>query len=382
MRICIYTETALPMVGGQEYVVDALAREFDQAGHEVVVLAPQPRSSAGRRDDYPYQVVRHPRFVSTWRFVEWYRWALIRLHRRFPFDIVHCHSVHPTGYLAVLARARTGAPVVITSHGGDVKPANQRLERPGARDKHAFALAEADALVSISRFVDKGYRSLLPALGQIHAISNGVDASAFIAPAARPHDLDERLTAGGYFLFLGRLASRKGADGLLKAYALLAPARRPPLVLAGIGEERAALEQQADRLGLRHLVVFPGRVEGQAKNYLLQNAFAVIMPSREWEAFPLVVLEAFAAGRPIIATRIPGLEDLVEPDNTGWLVAPEAPAALAGAMQQAIDDPATVERLGRNARQVAKQYDWHAIARQYLGLFETTAARRRNKPAT
>lgn len=370
------------MVGGQEFVVDSLAREFDQVGHEVVVLAPQPRSSAARRDEHPYQVVRHPRFVSTWRFVEWYRWALIRLHRRFPFDIVHCHSVHPTGYLAVLARARTGAPVVITSHGGDVNPGSRRLERPDARDKHAFALAEADALVSISRFVDKGYRSLHPALGQIHAIPNGVDASALMAPAARPHDLDERITSGGYLLFLGRLAWRKGVDVLLDAYALLAPARRPPLVLAGIGEERAALEQQVERLGLRHSVIFPGRVEGLAKSYLLQNALAVVTPSREWEAFPLVVLEAYAAGRPIMATRIPGLEDLVKPDNTGWLVAPETPAALAGVMQQAIDDPARVERLGRNARQFAKQHDWHAIARQYLDLFEATVARRRDRPAT
>src|SRR5690606_27447374 len=135
-------------------------------------------------------VVRHPRFISTWRFVELYRLWLNRLHRRFRFDIVHCHSVHPTGYLAVLSRRATGAPVVITSHGGDVNPANRRLDRPGARAKYAWTLAQADALVSIGRFTRNGYTALAPSAGPIHDIPNGVDVAASACPAERPEGLD------------------------------------------------------------------------------------------------------------------------------------------------------------------------------------------------
>ncbi len=370
------------MIGGQEYVVDALARNFGHAGHEVVVLAPQPRSASARPADFPYTVARHPRFVSTWRLVEWYRWALIHLHKRFPFDVVHCHSVHPTGYLAVLARANTDAPVVITSHGGDVNPTNRRLERPKAREKHAFALKEADALVSISSFVEKSYRLLSPEIGQVHSIPNGVELADLSTRVPRPRHLAANILPERYLLFLGRLAVRKGVDVLLEAHALLAPERRPPLVLAGLGDERAALEQQVERLNLSRSVIFVGQVDGSTKTHLLQNALAVIIPSREWEAFPLVVLEAYAAGRPIIASDIPGLKDLVESEGTGWLVAPETPLALTQAMQQVIDAPDKVERLGQNAFRFAQRYDWPIVAREYLDLFQATIDRRRKMSTT
>ena len=105
MRICLYTSTALPKLGGQEAVVDALAREFLAAGHSPLVLAPQPCRPMRVEDDrLPYRVVRHPRFYSTRAFVRWYRWYLRRLYARWPFDILHCHDVYPTGWIASLWR--------------------------------------------------------------------------------------------------------------------------------------------------------------------------------------------------------------------------------------------------------------------------------------
>src|SRR6478672_5713521 len=98
MRICLYTETALPLVGGQELVVDNLAREFLALGHEVVVLAARHRGRLAIRDfELPYKVARHPRFISTHRCLSWYKRYLERLRRTFAFDVLHCHSVHPAG---------------------------------------------------------------------------------------------------------------------------------------------------------------------------------------------------------------------------------------------------------------------------------------------
>lgn len=103
MRICLYTETALPKIGGQEMVVDALARQFQTLGHHVVLFTQPPRRPLQTNDEtLPYPVVRHPRFLSTRRLVGWYRLWLERLHRRERFDVLHCHSTHPCGYLAVL----------------------------------------------------------------------------------------------------------------------------------------------------------------------------------------------------------------------------------------------------------------------------------------
>ena len=377
MRICIYTESALPMLGGQELVVDALARQFLQKGHEPLVLAPPPRSPLTADDArLPYPVVRHPRFVSTRRLVEWYQWSLSRLHRRFPFDVLHCHSVFPTGYLGVLTRARLGVPVVITSHGGDVAASNHRLKKPGVMERNVRALAGADALIAISRFTREGYQRLLPSAAPIRSIPNGVSTLEFTRPAERPLDLSADIRPGEYFLFIGRLSNRKGVDVLVDALAEIPASRRPQIVLAGIGEEQAALEQKVAERGLADKARFVGRVVGRTKNYLLQNSIATVIPSRDWEAFPLVVLESYAAGRPVIASQIPGLEDLVEPGSTGWLVPSEAPVELAQALSEALDDRSRTDRLGRTARDHARHYDWSAVADRHLELFDELLSRR------
>ena len=375
MRICLYTETALPMLGGQELTVDALARQFKARGHDVVVLAPTPRSPL-RADDgaLPYRVVRHPRFISTRYGVAWYRWFLHRLHRRFAFDVLHCHSVYPTGYLGVLSRERLNAPVVITSHGGDVDEGSRLLRKPGLPGRHAFAVKEADALVAISGFVRDGYRRLHPGATP-RDIPNGVDVTAYAQSTTRPINFAADIAPREYFLFLGRLSRRKGVDVLLDALATLSEAERPRVLLAGGGEERAELEQRSVALALGDRVRFLGQVTGPAKIWLLQNAIATVLPSRDWEAFPLVVLESFAAGTPVIVTRIPGLRDLVEPGRTGWLAEPESPRALGLALHDIAADVPGAKRMGETARDHTKAHDWTLVAARYLALYDEVIER-------
>lgn len=377
MRVCLYTETALPKTGGQELVVDALARQYQSLGHEVVVLAPHPRLPLRPRDDLlPYPVVRHPRFYSTRWLVGWYRWWLLRLARGSGFDVLHCHGLYPPGYLAALCRARLGLPTVLTSHGGDVYEQNVRLARPVIRQRVAQGLAAADALVAISQFTRDGFARLCPQARRVVDIPNGVDLDSFFPPAPRPAELDPAVRPRDYLLFLGRLKHRKGADLLLEALARTAPAEGVQLVIAGDGEERLALERAAGERGLRGRVRFVGKVVGPAKAYLLQNALATVIPSRSWEAFPLVVLESYAAGTPVIATRIPGLADLVWPGATGWLVAPDDPGALAAGLRQLLDDRAASRRLGEQARAAAQDYGWPSIARRHLALYQQLLAER------
>ncbi len=379
MRICLYTETALPKMGGQEFVVDALAREFLELGHEPLVLAPHPRLPL-RADDgsLPYPVARHPRFFSTRLFVSWYRWFLLRLFRRWPFDVLHCHGLYPPGYLAALTRRQLGVPVVLTSHGGDIYAGSARLAKPVVNARLRVGLVAADALVAISRFTQQGYERLCPQAQRLVTIPNGVCLKPFVSPAPRPKDLDPDIEAGEYAVFLGRLNRRKGVDVLLLALAEVPANGKVQLVVVGDGDERQALEDQAVCLGLGPRVRFVGARHGGDKTYLLQHALCAVVPSRLWEAFPLVVLESWAAGLPVIASSVPGLMDLVRPGETGALVPPEDPSALAAALRTTFADQPRTRRMGEHARRVAQEYSWRGIALRHLRLYEElrSAARR------
>ncbi|MCI0380741.1 MAG: glycosyltransferase family 4 protein [Gemmataceae bacterium] len=380
MRICLYTETALPNLGGQEWVVDALARQYLHVGHDVCVLAPPPHSPLRIQDHLlPYPVYRHPRFVSTRYFVSWYRWWLLRVHRKHGFDILHCHSVYPPGFLAALTKHRHRAPIVITSHGGDIHQKNKRLEKRSVLPKVVRALEAADALVAISQFTEESYRRLSSRTLRIVSIPNGVDLSPYRHAPPRPAGLDPAIQPGQYVLFLGRLNWRKGVDVLLQAMALDESGKSAgsvELVIAGDGAEKESLEQQCAQLGLGHRLRFVGAVQHPDKAYLLQNALCTAVPSRVWEAFPLVVLESYAAGTPVLGTKIPGLKDIVEPDKTGWLVNQESPGELGQVLSYVRAHPDQTRELGRRAQQVAQDFTWEAVARRHLELYaELLAAR-------
>jgi glycosyltransferase involved in cell wall biosynthesis len=376
MRICLYTETALPKLGGQELVVDALARNLLELGHQPVVLAQRPRGHWRVDDSHlPYPVVRHPRFWSTHRFVAWYRHWLLRLHRRQGFDVLHCHSVYPCGYLAALSREQLGTPVVITSHGGDVHAGNARLRKHGLPERFALALRSADALVAISRFTANAFQALSPQLPPIAMIPNGVDLAPFAQRPERPPNLSPRIRAGEYLFFLGRLHRRKGIDVLLDAVAILRQ-RHPQvqLVVAGDGDERPSLEAQVERLGLSEHVVFVGSVRGETKTWLLQNSRCQVVASREWESFGLVVIEAFAAGRPAVVSDLPGMSDLITPEQTGSIVPRENAPALAAALAPLLADSALADRWGQTARAAVAQYDWRTVTQRHVELFESLLA--------
>ena len=382
MRICMYTETALPMIGGQEITVDALARQFLAAGHQTVVLAPNPRSAlrkAGwRKADnlLPYTVVRHPRFISTRRLIDPYAYFLKRLHRSHGFDILHCHSTYPTGYLGTRVARSLDVAVVIASQGGDVTPTNSKLSQERVLRSNVEALSAADALVAISDFTANGYRRLAPASRPAVQIPNGVDTIELSRAAMRPDDLDPDIQPGRYVLFIGRLSHRKGVDLLIEAFGKIPGEERPLLVIAGDGEERSALERRVAELGLTSAIRFAGMAEHGRKTFLLQNSLFSVAPSREWESFHLVVLESFAAGRPVITTRLPGFTSLVCHEETGWLVEPESPEALAAAVRAAVADAPLRERMGRQAREEAERFDWEIVARSYLDLFARLIAER------
>ena len=378
MKICFYTSTALPKRGGQEAVVDALARTLSEIGHEVIVLAPQPRRPLIARDNLlPYNVVRHPRFYSTHRFVGWYRGFLLRLYRREHFDLLHCHGNYPPGYIAALCRDRMAVPIVVTNHEGGLGEQNVRLSKPRIRSRYVEALTRADALVALSQSVETEYRRLCPAPRSIVRIPNGVDIEQWSARQSRPTVLDDSVRAGHYILYLGRLRRRKGVDDLLAAFARASTDCSCQLVIAGEGDEGPALVAKAKELGLAARCRFLGWIDGAAKAYLLQNARFVVIPSRLAEAFGLVALESYAAGRAVVASAVPGLKELVIEGQTGVLFEPDSVPALTEALRMMLDDSVGVQRMGEHARCWVEGFHWRSVAQRHLDLYQSLLIGRR-----
>jgi teichuronic acid biosynthesis glycosyltransferase TuaC len=382
MRICLYTETAPPALGGQALVVDALARQLIALGHEAVVLAPQQRH-AGDLDHeaLPYRLVHHPRFYSTRWFVERYAYWLARLQHKHAFQLVHCHSTYPNGYVAASCAAIAGIPLVITSHGSDLDPLSLLCRKPQLRDRYLLALRRADALIAVSGATENWFRQAEPALRRLERIPNGVDLARFAADVARPVGLDPAIRAGEYVLFLGRIEPRKGADLLLEAFAATAQGHQTTLVIAGDGKDRSALQTRAADAGLADRIRLPGRVEGDAKTWLLRHSLCSVIPSRVSEGFPLSLLESYAAGRPVIGTRIPGLRELIQPRRTGWLVPADSVADLAQALAAAISDRNATDVMGTQARRAIQAYDWKTIARRHVALFAELIGQRSARKA-
>ncbi|MEO8495488.1 MAG: glycosyltransferase family 4 protein, partial [Planctomycetota bacterium] len=158
MRVCLYTETALPVVGGQEVAIDALARQFQELGHDVVVLTLRPRRRQVADDSLlPYPVVRHRRYLSTRHLLGIYGASLSSVYRQYPFDVLHCHNVYPAGYVAARWAATRRVPLVITSHACDIAPDSHLLKKPRVPARVAHVLKQASALVAISDMVEAQY---------------------------------------------------------------------------------------------------------------------------------------------------------------------------------------------------------------------------------
>jgi len=171
-----------------------------------------------------------------------------------------------------------------------------------------------------------------------------------------------------YFLYAGRLAEEKGLPTLLRAAALVPEAR---VLIAGEGEMRARLEpQSAASPGVRWL----GHLPQDEVARLQRGALAAIVPSEWYENLPLAVMEASAAGVPVIASDIGGIPEMIDAGRTGYLFPPKNAAALAGAMRAVLADSAAAHAMGERARAlVAERYD---PGRHYDALIDAYGAAR------
>ena len=197
-------------------------------------------------------------------------------------------------------------------------------------------------------------------------IPNGV-----LAPAAPPTDAIRSIATESTVLYVGRLRTRKAVAVLLEAIAAIG-ARRPDLrlVIAGDGEQGAALRQRAAKSDLQGRVEFAGALSREAIAECYRQAAVLCLPSI-YEGFPVTIVEAMGAGLPVVATRVAGVPEAVDDGVTGLLVDPEDAAALAAALERVLEDVDARRRMGRAARsEFERSFTIGVVTDAHLKLYE------------
>ena len=290
--------------------------------------------------------------------------AFVRELRRRPPDLFHAQLTWPLdAKWALLGAVAAGVPALATvqlfPHG--VLDRSNRLQL-------AVLGRRVDRWIAVSSDIAQRLRETfrLPA-SKIEVVTNGVAA----APP-RPRDEALRRELGGapgrpLVLLVARLEQQKGIDVLLRAAVDVDAS----FAVAGDGAERAELERRAVELGVADRVRFLGRRTDVGELLAAADVFA--LPSR-YEGTSLALLEAMAAGKPVVATAIGGNDEIVEDGRTGLLVPAEDPRALAAALARLAGDAATAAALGAAARaEVERRFSWDAVAARVGAIYEQVA---------
>lgn len=282
---------------------------------------------------------------------------LAQANRAFASDVIHIQQADFRPLYATAARLRQ--PRVITVHG---LGALQTREYPGLASAIPASLQAAEAITTPSRALASEVEALGIPAARIVIIPNGVDRDVF-HPRDRAH---ARALLGlpledGLVVFAGRITVHKGAGDLAEAWSRVGDSRRGAK-LAFVGPTG-----DADMTGVAD-VMTPGPVEPPTLALWLAAADLVVVPSR-YEGFGLTALEAMACGRPVVATTVGGLPEVVPP-AAGALVPARDPAALADAIAALLGDADARSRAGTAALAAAAPYTWEAAADAFLAVYD------------
>ncbi len=370
--------------GGVETNVREVVRRLHASGDDVEVYASDLFDESGweRRSDYRpvvdgVPVRRFPVFKRPFpHFTLPMMVGLVDALAESGADVIHAHS-HRYGHVlqsAAVAR-RLRIPLVVSTH---YHPADRRetsIKRGLLRAEDVtfgvLAYRRADALVVESRKEAQLVGEFAPT-SRIRVVPPGIDLAAWNDPTGDRDRLPP--LPADYVLFVGRIAPNKGLPLLLDAWASLPPTRRPSLVLMGRDwGERTALEARARRLGVADRIVWAGHVD-DARSYraVIRSAQALVLPS-EWEAYGLVLLDALAAGTPVVATAVGAVPEVLRDGSAGRLVPYGDPTALAAALRAVRDDPATTRALVEHGREAVGSLDWSVAADRLRALYRELA---------
>jgi glycosyltransferase involved in cell wall biosynthesis len=279
-------------------------------------------------------------------------------------DVIHAYWIFG-GLVAALLSAVTAKPAVLTVQGSDI---NVLYENRWLRRFRAFVVRRVAKIIAVSNPLAERVRELGAEADKVAMIPNGADTSIF-ADCSSDNPFQSRL------VWVGRLSREKGVRYLIEAMAkVVKEFPQAQLTLVGDGPLRGDVERRISELALTENVQLTGMVSHEDIPGYLSRSDLLVLPSLS-EGLPLVLVEAMSAGKPVVATRVGGIPDVLcenGGEQTGTLVDPGDSQALAQAISTMLNDPEKARLMGRNGRRrVERVYAWPTIAQQTAELYES-----------
>ena len=344
MRVLFWSELFWPYMGGAQFFALKLLLGLRERGHEFIVVTRQDDPNLPQEACFKgFPIYRFPFYTAladgNVHQLLTIRRQVVQLKRHFAPDLIHLNCFGLSVLFHLDTTKAHSVPFLVTLHSekyDSVVKDDTLLER---------TLRSADWVTAPSARTVEYARQLVPNFAlPASCIYNGMEIPS-VPPAPLPIDTPR-------LLCLGRLVPNKGFD--LALTALAAMIKRFPqvrLVIAGGGPARPELEQQTADLGLSGAVDFLGWIAPEHVPALINTATVVVVPSRGWEALPLVALEAALMARPVVAARDAGLPEVVVHQKTGLLVEKEDSIGLARVLTFLLEHPEVAVQMGQAARQ-------------------------------
>jgi len=304
---------------------------------------------------------------------------LNRMVRRFRVDLINSHWMISQGFTTALLKKRfPGIPHLLTVHSSDVHT-RQRLPSGGVAGR--FIVNSADRVVTVSRFLHRTLENLVGKEVDSQIMPMGMNTAAFTRQIDRnayfqKHGIANKLTT----LYVGKLIEVKGVSTLIQAMKQVRATCDAQLLIAGAGVLQGELEREVQMLSLNEHVRFLGLFPHDQLADLYNVCDVVVIPSivtdrNETEGMPTVILEAMAAGRPVVASDVGGISDVVVDTQNGFLVPPKDPQALADRLIRALD-PDLAAPMRDQVQKTAHRYDWQQVGQVYDGMIRDLTSRK------
>lgn len=294
-------------------------------------------------------------------------------------DVVHVHWPVPHALFGAAARAASsGATAVVCTYYSVELSWVERL--PWLRPFLRWTIRTADGVTAISSATAARLRSVVD--GPVEVVPFGAalepGTGAGPAPETAPLGSDEI-----HLLFVGRLVERKGVHLLVRALPRILERRPVRLTVVGEGEWADRIRTEAETCGVADRVRLEGFVPEAELRRLYAGCDIFVLPAvvdarGDTEGLGVVLLEALRFARPVVASEVGGIPDVVMPGKSGWLVPPGDPEALARRILEVAADPEEARRVGRRGRDWAeRRYGWDRITADLIGVYREAIARRR-----